>query len=42
MEVLKISKGGAALQLSWITNSNSWALTLFFKLNALSFGSKEF
>ena len=24
-------KGGATLQLSWTTNPNLWALTLFFK-----------
>ena len=35
-------KGGASLQLSWTTNPNPCALTLFFfKLNAPYFGSKE-
>ena len=32
-------KGGATLQLSWTTNPNLWALTLYFKLLAPNFNS---
>ena len=32
-------QGGATLQLSWTTNPNLWALTLFFKLLAPYFNT---
>ena len=38
--IVHLYEGGATLQLSWTTNPNSWALTLFFELSAPFFGSK--